>query len=439
MPTTINFLETVIRSLKPSDRRETYWCNGCPGFGLRITPTGSRSFVFKYTIGQKSRWVTIGKYPAWSIRRARHEYDLLYEQVYSYGRDPIQEQNDLRAAEAARLSVEEFTDTYLELGRMKDKVFIDEEERYFRQDIWPVIGPMKLDEVKAEDIEKIQLNIIKRSSTRRNASRDGKVAAKHAIACTRRLFALAKKKGHVERNPVHDIEPLGITGRRDRVLSFREIWAFWNGIEEAGVPTVTSKALKFALVTMQRSNEIRNMRHSAFKPDENVWQMEGHETKNRKMHRVPMNRHALEILEQVKPYTEACPYVFGATRALKPPRTANPDLIPPGPSAFSQAIRRIRGSIGVDDFCPHDLRRTGATWITAVGLPKLYARLMLNHSDGERDVTGEVYVQYSYDFEKRRAAEVWEFVLDQIVTSRAIEDVPTLESLRKKVNQAGLI
>jgi hypothetical protein len=40
----------------------------------------------------------------------------------------------------------------------------------------------------------------------------------------------------------------------------------------------------------------------------------------------------------------------------------------------------------------------------------------LNHSDGERDVTGEVYIQYFYDFEKRRAAQAWEFILEQIVT-----------------------
>ena len=129
------------------------------------------------------------------------------------------------------------------------------------------------------------------------------------------------------------------------------------------------------------------MRYSSYKPDENVWQMEVHETKNRTLHRVPMNRHALEIMAQVKPYTGACPYVFGATRAFSPPNPPNPDLIPPGRSAFSQAIRRSREAIGVEDFCPHDLRRTGATWITASGLPKLYARLMLNHSDGERDVS----------------------------------------------------
>jgi len=85
-------------------------------------------------------------------------------------------------------------------------------------------------------------------------------------------------------------------------------------------------------------------------------------------HRVPLNRHARDLINEVTPLTGA---------------------------AKSQAIRRNRKNLGITDFRPHDLRRTGATWITAVGLPKLYARLMLNHSDGERDVTGEVYVQYS--------------------------------------------
>lgn len=113
--------------------------------------------------------------------------------------------------------------------------------------------------------------------------------------------------------------------------------------------------------------------------------------------------------------------------------------VPPlGTSALSQAIRRSRVELGIENFCPHDLRCTGATWITAVGVPKLYARLMLNHSDGERDVTGEVYVQYSYDFEKRRAVQVWEYVLDQIVTCKSPEDIPPLEELREQVMHSGL-
>ncbi len=383
--------------------------------------------------------MTLGKYPQLSLQDARRQYYDLYEQVNDYGRDPVQEAKDEIERQKLRPTVSMFIETYLDLMRLKEKSSIKEEERVFNTDVKPVIGEILIDEVTSKDIDDIQMRIMQRAKTRHNATRGGKVAVKNTLAYTRQLFNLAKKKGVVQTNPVIEVESLGTSGSRERVLSFEEIWKFWNGIESAGVPPVTANALKFALVTMQRSKEIRLMRYAAIKPDESVWHMERHETKNRTMHRVPLNRQALEIIEKLKPFTDASPYVFGATRAFTPPDEQCPDLVPLGSSALSQAIRRSRNVLGIDNFCPHDLRRTGATWITAVGLPKLYARLMLNHSDGERDVTGEVYVQYSYDFEKRRAAQVWEFVLDQIVTRSSPEDIPTLEELRGQVKHSGLL
>ncbi|MCP5299120.1 MAG: integrase arm-type DNA-binding domain-containing protein [Chromatiaceae bacterium] len=439
MPTTIRFLDTVIRNLKPSNSRDTYWCDGCPGFGLRVTPAGGKSFVYKYKRGRQDRWITIGKYPEWSIRRARREYDALYEQVHAYGRDPVAERQEETKRLKGRVTVSAFIDAYLDLMRLKGKATVKEEERVLKCDVEPVIGGMFLDEVTVDDIEHIQTRILTRAKTRKNASRGGKVAIKNTLAYTRQLFNLAKKRTLIPTNPVIEIESLGESGSRDRVLSLREIWLFWNRLDQIGLPPVTVAALKFALVTMQRSTEIRHMRYASLKLDENVWQMETHETKNRTMHRVPLNGHALELIEQVRPYTSACPYVFGATRAMNPPREQKTSLEPFGSTAFSQAVRRSRDLLGIENICPHDLRRTGATWITAAGLPKLYARLMLNHSDGDRDVTGEVYVQYSYDFEKRRAAHVWAFVLDQIVSAKTPETIPNLEEIRNRVQQAQLL
>lgn len=439
MPRTIKFLDTVVRSLEPAPKREVYWCDGCPGFGLRITPSGNKSFVYKYMSSRESRWMTLGKYPQLSLQDARRQYYDLYEQVNEYGRDPVQEAKDEIERQKLRPIVSAFIETYLELMRLKGKTSINEEKRVFNADIKPVIGHKFIDEVTSKDIDDIQMRIMQRAKSRHNATRGGKVAIKNTLAYTRQLFNLAKKKGIVQSNPVLEIESLGVSGSRERVLSFREIWKLWNGIEDAGVPPVTANALKFALVTMQRSKEIRNMRYAAVKPGENVWHMERHDTKNRTMHRVPLNRHALELIENVRPFTGACPYVFGATRAFKAPLEPNPDLVPLGSSALPQAVRRSLDALEMDNICPHDLRRTGATWITAVGLPKLYARLMLNHSDGERDVTGEVYVQYSYDFEKKRAVQVWEFVLDQIVTCSSPDNIPTLEDIRSQVMHSGLL
>jgi len=432
----------VVRNIKPITKRQTFWCYGCPGFGIRVNPNGSKVFVFKYMSGENkeiSRWISIGKYPEWTIRQARKEYDELYEQVYQYGRDPVADKKAEEEKRKATYSVSAFIDVYVEYANLKGKASIKEEVRVFNLDVIPIMGNKKINEITADDIDKMQSRILKRAKKTANATRSGKVAVKNSLAYTTQLFNLAKKKRLIENNPVMEIESLGASGSRSRILSFEEIWKSWNRFEMLSVPPVTAKALKFALVTMQRSVEVRNMRHGAFKPDENVWQMERHETKNKTMHRVPLNRYALELIEEVAPYTGASPYIFGATRAMSPPKKPNPDLIPLGITAMPQAIRKNRKALDIADFCPHDLRRTGATWITAVGLPKLYARLILNHSDGERDVTGEVYIQYSYDFEKRRAAQVWEFILDQIVTCETPKDIPTLDELRERVKKSGLL
>ncbi len=438
MSTTIKFLDSIIRNLAPTDKRQIYWCDGCPGFGLRLTPSGSRSFVYKYMNGRQSRWLTIGKYPEWSVRKARQQYDAYYEQVNDYGRDPALEAKEEKQLEQNKLTVVLFLDTYLNIMRLKGKQTIAEEESTLRRHVIPAIGNKLLEEVTPQDIDEIQTRILKQAQGRKCATRGGKVAVRHTLAYTRQLFNLAKHQGHITENPIDKTILLGSTGTRDRVLSFKEIWLFWHGIENYASP-VTSKALKFLLVSMQRSTEVRHMRYQSLKRDENIWQMETHETKNRTMHRVPINPYAQQILNEVEPYTMASPYVFGATRALHPPQMPKTALEPLGKTAMAQAIRRNRKALGVDDFCPHDLRRTGATWITAAGLPKLYARLMLNHTDGDRDVTGEVYVQYSYDFEKRRAADVWAFILDQIVICKDTDDIPSLDQMRTLVSESGLL
>ena len=444
MSNEIKFLDTIIRNIEPSQKRQNFWCVGCPGFGLRVTKTGAKTFIFKYMAAsgaykRVSRWITIGKYPEWSIRQARRKYDELYEQVHDYGRDPVNEEKEAKAKLAERKTVKELTEDYLELGRLKGKSYVHEEERYFRNDIWPFIGDKFFDEVTVNDIEQIQQNILKRCKTLTYATQNGKTAVRNAVGCARRLFDLAIKKGLIEVNPVRSIEPIGYAASRDRVLNFNEIWLFWNKIETLDISPVPAKALKFLLATMQRSNEVRNIRYSSVNLNDAIWQLERHETKNRTMHRVPLNRYALEAINEVKVLTGASEYIFGSTKISEPPKKLNPNLRPMGRFSFSQGIRRNRENLGIDDFRPHDLRRTGATWITAVGLPKLYARLMLNHSDGERDVTGEVYVRYSYDFEKQRAVKVWEFILDQIVTCNSPEDIPTLEDLRERVKTAGLL
>lgn len=442
MTNTIKFIDTIIRNIKPTKKRQTFWCIGCPGFGIRVNPSGTKVFIFKYMGGDQkniSRWMTIGRYPEFSIRQARIKYDEFSEQVYDYGRDLVAEIQEKKKKQKKSYTVEEFVEVYMEYAKLKGKKSLREEERVFRLDVLPLMGKKSLREVTPDDIDEMQTRILKRAKNIPCATRNGRVAVKNSLAYTRLFFNYAKKKRLIVFNPVMEVDSLGASIPRTRVLSFEEIWIFWNKIESVNMSPVPAKALKFLLATMQRSNEVRNIRYESVNMVDAVWQMEQHETKNRTMHRVPLNRYAIDIINEVEPLTGASKYIFGGTKISEPPKKLNSKLSPMCSTALCQAVRRNRKGLGVANFRPHDLRRTGATWITAVGLPKLYARLILNHSDGERDVTGQVYVQYSYDFEKQRAVKVWEFILDQIVACPSPKQIPSLEELRKQVKERGLL
>lgn len=433
MTNTISFIDTVIRNLPAPKKRTIYWCDGSPGFGIRLSPSGRKSFVFKYMKEGVSRWVSLGRYPAVSIREARASYNDYYKAVHDYGRDPIGEEKAALEAEKAKRSVALLIEDYLTFCEQKGKASIAEEKRAFELDVIPTIGDKLIEEVTPDDIDKIQYRIIKRAKSEARATCKGAVAVKNTLAYLRQLFGYAEKRRMISENPVKAVDSLGKSTVRHRVLSLKEIWLFWHQIENIGLPPVTAKALKFMLCTMQRGTEIRHMRYERLKRDERIWELKAEETKNRTFHRVPLGEMAIQLIEEVEPFTSASPYVFAGTRLHTPPEHPSADLVPLGNTALPQALRKHRDELGIDDIRPHDLRRTGATWMTAVGLPKEYARLILNHSDGDRGVTGEVYVQYAYDFEKRRAIEVWEYVLGQIISCSTVEEIPNIESLRQKI------
>ena len=63
----------------------------------------------------------------------------------------------------------------------------------------------------------------------------------------------------------------------------------------------------------------------------------------------------------------------------------------------------------------HDLRRTGATYMVRLGVPRLVVGRVLGHADS--DVTGR-YDVHAYDREKRAALRKWADELQRIATAK---------------------
>src|SRR3981081_1587375 len=63
-----------------------------PGFGIRVTAKGVRSFVLNYVVSGRERRLTIGRFPTWSATAAREEAKALRRKVDARI-DPLEEQD----------------------------------------------------------------------------------------------------------------------------------------------------------------------------------------------------------------------------------------------------------------------------------------------------------------------------------------------------------
>jgi integrase len=85
----------------PDRHQRLYWDGKCPGLGLRVTPSGSRSYIFEGRLHGRTLRLTLGDARTWTLEQARDEACRLKVQT-DQGRDPRVE----RAAREARAMAE---------------------------------------------------------------------------------------------------------------------------------------------------------------------------------------------------------------------------------------------------------------------------------------------------------------------------------------------
>ncbi len=72
-----NFTDPYIKSLKPRTARYEEYEGG--GFGIRITPKGIKTWIYRYKINEKTDKLTLGHYPTMSLANAKKRFIELSE------------------------------------------------------------------------------------------------------------------------------------------------------------------------------------------------------------------------------------------------------------------------------------------------------------------------------------------------------------------------
>lgn len=384
MPTKPRFTDRIVRSLTADERQTTYWSEDLSGFGVRVTPTGTRSFVVRYRANGTRRRYTIGRYGKISLADARAKAKEIMARV-ELGEDPAAERERSRGAtfrEVARNHLQAAT------GSRFSETHADRIRRAFENDVYPAIGARPISEVSRRDVAEILEGVVARGSP---------VMANRLKSMMSGVFEYAFERELVDTNPAKAVRRPAKESGRERVLTPAEIRELWAALE--GEPPLAVGVVKLRLLTGQRGTEIRRMRHRDVHGD--TWIQPAATTKTGKRHRVPLSRHALAVLAALEPHNDGSEWVFPSRRRDGP--RGRPDKL----------LQKLRDKVSFEDFQLRDLRRTVATRMAEdLRVPRFVVAKVLGHRIP--GITG-VYDRASYEDEKREALEAWGDRLEEIV------------------------
>ena len=389
---TVDLNVKKLAALEPAAKRFEVFDENVPGFSVRVTPDGRKTFSIQYRYLGKWRRMTIGTFPTLSLADAR---DAARDALRStaMGEDPAAEKKQKRMAETFGDVAEDYIERYAKPKKQTWK----EDDRILKAYLLPQLKHVKATEVRRADIRAIVEKM----------AEDTPVQANRTLAVIRKLYNWAIEKDIVENNPCFKISAPGEEQQRDRVLTEDEIKKVWKALNDDG--TAVAAALKLRLITAQRGGEVISMAWQEIDLNSKWWTIPGEKSKNGLSHRVWLSAPALQIISALQKERERSERLKKSSLVFPNPRDGSRPM-----RELQKGIQRIRAASHVEDFNGHDLRRTAASMMTSTGIPRLVVQKILNHV--ETGVTS-VYDRHSYDAEKKDALEKWAKRLTRIVSN----------------------
>jgi len=374
----------IVDAMQQNAQRDIFaWDSEVRGFGLRLKPSGTKTFLIQYRNAERrTRRFVIGQYGVLTVELAR---DLAKKKLAAVidGRDPSQE----RRAAREGMTVAEVCDWYLEeaaagrlLGRNRRPIkasSVAGDRSRIEQHVKPLIGARIVKCLKLADIEILQADIAAGKSAReKRHARGGRTAggagvAGRAISTLRSLLNHARRRGLIEQSPANGVRVIA-SNKLKHKLSIGEVRHFgkiMTQMEREGEHRTGLAAIRAMLLTGFRRMEVLAMRKEWIEPDENCVGFP--DTKSGPQVRAAGDAAIAHLLSQGR--RGPSPFVFPADW---------------GEGHFIGVVRilsRVSARAGLGKVTPHMLRHTFASIAGSLGFSELTISGLLGH--GPRGVT----------------------------------------------------
>jgi integrase len=373
-------LEARVTQYESFDR--TY--SGPGSFGVRVNPSGRKSFFLIYNINGRRKRTTLGRFPDIGIEEARLQAHRLSESLRA-GKDPGIE---IRLWKVPSTFSEVSVSFFNELGsKGRSEKTITEYTRIMEAECLPVWGDRLIGSIRQSDI----IFLLDRIAGLRNSP----VMARRVYGLLSTFFKFAVSKALIESSPLPEgyLEHSKAESSAERIIETefaKDIFSLLR-VEESQIALI----YQLLIVTGQKPSEVCQMKWSDLQLS--LWQVYDGENIGKRLHQITIPPIMVKALEDhrrnIHPESE---YVFPSPRKSSVPYISN----------IRKYALKICEVKGISPFTPADLRRSFPNWLLSQGVRPDVIERILNRNPGNTHLKG-YYRNLNYEEDIKRALAKW--------------------------------
>jgi integrase len=376
-----------------------------PGLAVRVGAAGQKTFVLvgRYPGRRNPTRRAIGTYPAISPEKARdtaRDWIALIQR----GIDPAvqvaieREANRIRQSNTFGAVAESFLEKHAASRRTAGAI-----GRLVRGKLISRWRDRPIDTISKRDVIEMVEDIQENS---------GAAMARQSLAYARRLFGWAAARDLVLVNPcatVTTADFLPPKVGRDRVLRDAELALVLKATAAgSGVGYPTDAFTRFVLLTACRRGEAAGAVWAEFDLTQGTWLLPATRVKNASEHALPLPAVAIDLLRAL-PRFAGSDFVFSDTAGRRPISGFSTRKL-----KLDARIAELNGGTPIAPFTWHDLRRSAASGMAALGIAPHVIESILNHRSGVISGIARIYNRHDFRAEKAHALTAWAAHLDRL-------------------------
>lgn len=345
------------------------------GLYLQITPTGARSWLFRYECGGRERAMGLGPADDFTLDEAR-ERARRARQLLKDGIDPLDARKDERAkqisdkalAAATNVTFMECVEHYYKFhsGKWNNAKHSAQFLSTMKMYAYPTLGKLPVAAIDKALVLKA-IDPIWSTKTETASRVRGRIAAVLDFAKTRG-YRTGDNPATWDGNLVHALPARNTIAkvRHHAALPFPDVPNFMT--ELATREGIAARALEFTILNASRTGEVIASRWSEIDLDAKLWTIPAGRMKAKKEHRVPLTSRSVEILKALPREGE---FVFPGGRKG----------VPISNMAMAEVLKRM----GRLDITVHGFRSTFRDWAAErTAYPNHVVEMALAHVVGNK-------------------------------------------------------